>query len=178
MSNTLIVYTSKYGSTKQYAQWLAEALSCEAKPLASVTTQDLAACETVLYGGGLYVGRVSGFQKFLKKLPQNGQQRLVLFMVGSTNPELQARYDEIAKQNIPAEWQPRFQAFGLRGDQKFSQMSWIHSIMMRMPKAMMERKPPEERTEDDRHFLENYGKDIAYASQEAIGPIVDYLQNA
>ena len=29
--STIVVYKSKYGATKQYAQWIGEALDCEAK---------------------------------------------------------------------------------------------------------------------------------------------------
>jgi len=29
--NTVVVYTSKYGSTEKYAHWIAEALGCNAK---------------------------------------------------------------------------------------------------------------------------------------------------
>ncbi|NLM44598.1 MAG: hypothetical protein GX201_11400 [Clostridiales bacterium] len=29
MSNTVVIYQSKYGATKKYAQWLAEELSCD-----------------------------------------------------------------------------------------------------------------------------------------------------
>jgi len=29
--NTIVIYRSKYGSTKQYAEWIAEELGCEAR---------------------------------------------------------------------------------------------------------------------------------------------------
>lgn len=29
MSNTVVLYQSKYGTTKKYAEWLAEELSCD-----------------------------------------------------------------------------------------------------------------------------------------------------
>ena len=32
MSKAIVIYTSKRGSTKQYAEWIAEDLGCEAVP--------------------------------------------------------------------------------------------------------------------------------------------------
>ena len=38
---TLVIYKSKYGSTKQYAEWIAEELDCEAVDAKSVKPLDL-----------------------------------------------------------------------------------------------------------------------------------------
>ncbi len=175
---TIVVYTSKYGSTARYAKWIAEALGCTAKRLQDVRPQDLEAYDAIIYGGSMYVGSIAGFQKFLKMLGGAKNKKLGLFMVGMTNPAEKDIYEKIAAQNIPADWQNNIEVFTLRGDQLFSKMSGIHKLMMRMPKAMAEKKAPEERTEEDRHFIENFGRDVIFTSREQIDPIVAYFREA
>ena len=50
--NAIVIYKSKYGSTKAYAEWIAEALSCQAVEAKSVKADDLLAYDTIVYGGG------------------------------------------------------------------------------------------------------------------------------
>ena len=41
MSKAIVIYTSKRGSTKQYAEWIAEDLGCGAVPLSDVLKSDI-----------------------------------------------------------------------------------------------------------------------------------------
>ena len=174
--NPIVIYTSKYGSTEKYANWIAEALDCPAKKLKDIRPQDLTAYDTILYGGGLYASSISGFKTFLKKLGTAQNKTLILFMVGMANPALKEIYQQTADQNIPSEWKGRFKVFSLRGDLLFSKMSVIHKVMMQVPKSMTLKKPAAERTEDDNQFLEHFGTDVIFTSREQIEPILTYLQ--
>lgn len=172
----IVIYTSKYGSTEKYAKWIAETLNCPAKRLQDVSAQEVNACDTIVYGGGLYASGVAGLKKFLSRLDPAQDAKLVLFMVGMTNPAETETYAEIAERNLPLEWRDRFVVFALRGDQLFSKMSAMHKLMMRVPKTAAEKKPESERTEDDRRFIESYGKDSILSSREQVEPILRYLQ--
>lgn len=173
----IVVYSSKYGTTQRYAQWIAEALECPAKKLRDVNAQELNTYDTIIYGGGIYAGSVSGLKKFLPRLGTAQGKRLVLFIVGMTNPSQTGAYDEIANRNLPAEWRERFEVFYLRGDQLFSKMSGMHKLMMRMPKAMIEKKPQAERTEEDHKFLESFGCDTVFSNREQVEPILQKLSH-
>lgn len=175
--NTVVVYTSKYGSTEKYANWIAEALGCNAKKLSDLSSKDLSTFDTIIYGGGLYAGGIAGFKKFLSKLGSADNKTLALYMVGLTDPQVQdAAYAEIAEKNIPLKWENRFKVFAFRGDQQFSRMSTIHKLMMRMPKSMAEKKPPEQRTDEDRQFIESFGKDVFFSNKASILPLVNYIK--
>lgn len=173
--NAIVIYTSKYGSTEKYANWIAEALDCPAKKLQEVGIQEMNEYDVIIYGGGLYAGRVAGLKKFLSQLGSAEDKRLVLFILGMTNPTETKVYTDAAEQNLPQEWRDCFEVFSLRGDQLFSKMSRMHKLMMRMPKSVAEKKPMAERTEDDKHFLEHYGRDVIFANREQIKPILDRL---
>jgi len=54
----IVIYKSRYGSTKAYAKWIAEELGCEAVEAKTVKAEDLERYDTIVYGGGLYAEMV------------------------------------------------------------------------------------------------------------------------
>ena len=174
--NPIVIYTSKYGAAEKYAKWLAQALGCPAKSLQETGRADFTNHDTILYGGSLYVGSIAGFKGFLKKLQSPQGKKLVLFMVGMTDPAAAEIYDEVVQKNIPQGWENSFQPFALRGDLVFSQMGLLHKLLMAMPKSLAQKKPPEQRTAQDQFYIDSYGKDVFLATQEQIQPILNYIR--
>lgn len=173
---TIIIYKSKYGSSKQYATWVADALHCEAVSVEKVHLNDLLAHDVIIYVGGLYAGSVSGFKQVSKHLDALQNKKLLLCMVGMTNPADQEKYQQTFINNVPEQYRDIVKPFALHGDQIFSKMNVIHRFMMKMPKAMAEKIPVEQRTEDDFHFLEHFGEDVYFANQENTHDIVEYVK--
>lgn len=171
----IVVYTSKYGSTEKYARWIAQALGCPAKRQQDVTTQELRAYDTVIYGGGIYAGRVAGLKKFLPKLGDAQGKKLILFMVGMTSPVYKNLYDEWVGGNLAQEWIERFEVFYLQGDLLFSKMSGAHKLIMRMQKTMIEKEPAGERSEENNQLVESFGSDLVFARKESTQPVLDFL---
>ena len=79
MSKTLVIFESKYGSTKRYAEWVADALSCSLLERKCVRPSDLEAADTIIYGGGLYAGGVSGIKLLIKNWNLISNKNVVLF---------------------------------------------------------------------------------------------------
>ena len=58
--NTIVIYKTKYGATKKYAQWISEELGCEAVDAKKITVDDILKYDTIVYGGGLYAEIING----------------------------------------------------------------------------------------------------------------------
>ena len=58
--NTVVVYKSKYGSTKKYAEWIAEELKCDIFDMKNITVDFLLKYDVIIYGGGLYAEIING----------------------------------------------------------------------------------------------------------------------
>jgi menaquinone-dependent protoporphyrinogen oxidase len=93
--NTLVVYSTKHGATRQYAEDLARELPGQVTvvDLKAETTVDVSPYDTVVIGGCIYFGQV---QKELKEFCANNSEtlrhkRLALFTCGwfyDQQPEL------------------------------------------------------------------------------------------
>ena len=60
MQKAIIIYSSVYGSTKQYAEWIAEDLKGEIYDVKKVKQDILKDCDIIILGGGLYAAMFKG----------------------------------------------------------------------------------------------------------------------
>ena len=85
MKDVLVVYKSRYGATERYAKWIAEALGCEALPLKQVTTAVLLKYRMLIFGGGLYMGRINGVAALTRRFQELKDKTLFVFTAGLTD---------------------------------------------------------------------------------------------
>ncbi len=82
MAKGIVIYTSKRGSTKQYAEWIAEDLGCEALPLSDAQGMDLHDYSCIIYGGWIRGSGIVDFDKFARLLDDGLMKRLIVYGVG------------------------------------------------------------------------------------------------
>ena len=98
MKRIAVIYQSKYGSTRQYAQWIARDLGAQLLERSAVSPASLREYDVVVYGGGLYAGGIAGVD-LVAKYPC---PPLVVFTVGLANPAI-TDYSEILNRNFSPE---------------------------------------------------------------------------
>jgi len=170
--NIAIIYKSKYGTTKQYSEWIADELNASLLNAEEVKADQLRSFDVVIYGGGLYAGGIDGVKLVTKNLPK----KLVVFTVGLANPKI-TDYTDILNKNFAPDLLANIKVFHLRGGMDYKKLSFIHKGMMSMVCKSTAKKPETERTEEDKLFLETYGQKINFLDTNAIAPLVDYVRN-
>ena len=88
MKKTIVIYQSKYGATKRYAEWLAQALQCEAVDKKQFAPKRFADYNTIIYGGYVYASGIKGLSLLKNNAEKLKDKRVVCFAVGA------APYDE------------------------------------------------------------------------------------
>jgi hypothetical protein len=75
MNKIVVVYRSKSGFTKKYAEWIAKAVNADLFEGGEIKIDDLLKYDTVVYGAALYASGINGI-KFItdnfNKLKENG----------------------------------------------------------------------------------------------------------
>ena len=106
----IILYQSKYGATKKYAQWLSEKTGFPCVETKQARLSDVREYDTILLSGGIYASGIAGLY-FLKKNLKNLQGRkIIVFCVGASPYEEKA-YREIVARNMTKKT-PRIMRFG------------------------------------------------------------------
>ncbi|MEA4972711.1 MAG: flavodoxin domain-containing protein [Candidatus Metalachnospira sp.] len=176
--NTIVVYSSKYGSTKKYAEWIADELKCDLKDKKDITIDELLKYDAIVYGGGLYAGGVNGIDIFTKQFDKLKNKKLILFTCGISDPKLEENVNNIRKnisKSFNDEMMEKIKIFHLRGSMDYSKLSLKHSMMMKMLKAMILKKDKSELSEEDKQIIDTYGTVIDFTDKETIKPIIEYL---
>lgn len=170
----IIVYGSQYGSTKRYAERLAEMTGIEA--VEYTKAKNIGAYDRVVYLGGIFAGGVMGLKKTVALMTP--QQELVIATVGVTDPQESAYFENIrkaVKALLPTQLYDEKNVFHLRGAIDYSNLTWGHGLMMKMFHSMMLKKPEAELTADARAMLETYGKKVDFVDFDALRPIVEII---
>ena len=171
--NIAVVYRSKYGTTKQYAEWIAEALGAMLFESRTLKTDRLNDFDMVIYGGGLYAGGISGINLVTK----NPCKNLIIFTVGLATPE-NTDYSEILEKSLSSEMRQATKVFHLQGGIDYKKLGVAHkammAMMMTMTKKAVAKKKETEISNDDKELLTTYGKKVDFTSKENILPLVEY----
>ncbi len=180
MKNAVVVYSSKYGSTKKYAEWIASDLSCELFEKKDITAKKLKQYDTIIYGGGLYAGGVNGIQLITKAFDQIKDKNLVVYTCGLADLQDPNNVQSIRKslnKVFTQEMQDNIQVFHLRGAIDYSKLSTVHKIMMGTLHKMLLKKDAAARTNEDNQFLETYGKSVDFTDKQSLSPLLYHVKS-
>lgn len=179
MKKALVLYGTKHGTTKQYADWIAGELGADEKNVKNITPAQAAGYDIIVLGGALYASNVLGISFFIKNFDKLKNKKLVLFTCGLADPKVEENQKYI-KENIYKKFTPEMREhimlFHLRGGIDYTSLSLMHKLMMSALKKMTEKKSPEELTSENREFLDTYGKKIDFTSRDFIFPIIEYIK--
>jgi menaquinone-dependent protoporphyrinogen IX oxidase len=179
MNKTIIIYDSRYGHTKKYAQWLAEELNasiCEIKNTNATTWNDYS---TFVFGSSLYAGRSKAALTIVKHFKQLRDKKVVLFTCGVADVTKESNLVNINKaldKVITSEIRSRTAIFHLRGGIDYANLNFIHKAMMKMVYSQLSKKPDSELTDENRDVLATYGQTVDFSNKEMLAPIIQYCR--
>lgn len=174
-----VIYKSKYGSTKKYAQWIAQELACDLYERRFVKPATLKGYDVIIYGGGLYAGGLSGARLITKNFSAISNKKLVLFTCGIADPKDLQNVQGIIKglsRMITQEMQEKMKIFHLRGAIDYSKLGFIHKLMMAMFNKMVKSKDPASLRAEDKEMLDIYGKAVDFTDKTSITPLIEYVR--
>lgn len=181
MNKIAVIYESKYGSTKRYAEWIAKALSCPLFERKKFNPKDFVQYEMIIYGGGLYAGGVSGIKLITQNWKLLSDKKIILFTCGIADPNAAANVshirDSLAKV-LSEEMMEHICLFHLRGGLDYSRLNFAHKAMMSMLRQMLLKKDADTLSSEDRQLLDTYGKHVDFTDRKSIQPLVAYASSA
>lgn len=168
---TLIIYGSQYGSTKRYAERLADITGIEIidyKDAKNINDYD-----KIIYLGALYAGGVTGLKKTVSKM--SSSQELMIATVGLADPTDSENVKSIRnsiKSQIPSEFYDESKIFHLRGAIDYSQLGLKHKVMMSLLHSKVSKMPKSELNAEAKAMLETYGKQVDFVDFSALDKII------
>lgn len=177
MDKVAVIYKSKYGSTKQYAEWIAEESEADLFEYTEIKIEQLSKYDTIIFGGGLYASGINGVGLITKNFKILKIKNLIIFTVGVASTDDKKIFNPIIEKNCTEEMRKSIQFFHLRGGIDYKRLSFLHKSMMNMLKKMVAKKKPEELSEDDKVMLDTYGEKVDFIDRRTIEPLLLYVKS-
>lgn len=177
MGNAVVIYKSKYGSTKKYAEWISNALNCDLFEVSNINIDKVLEYDTIIYGGGLYASGINGINLITKNFEKLKNKVLIVCTVGLADPNIKSQFTPIIDKNFTEDMKNCIRIFHLRGGINYKELGIIHKSMMAMLKKMVKNKKEEELTDEDRMMLETYGGRVDFTDENTIEPIISYVNS-
>lgn len=173
--STIVIYKTKYGSTKTYADWIAEELGCESVDAKSVKIEDLEKYDTIVYGGGLYAEIINGVILLTKNMDKLEGKKLVVFSTGITPLKYREYYDKmVIEKNFKPEIRDRFKVYNFLGKMILDELSVVHRTALKTLKKIMEGK--ENPTEMEKLLVELCDANGDFTDKAAIKELIEYVK--
>lgn len=179
MKKTVVIYESKYGFTRQYAQWIGEDLACPVFSRKEFSPRTFSEYETIVFGGGLYAGGVGGIRLLTDNWQQLSSRKVILFTCGLADPKDPANVRHIREsleKILSPEMYRNIHFFHLQGGIDYDRLSLVHRSMMAILRRMLQKKDPEELTAEDQQLLDTYGQKLNFTDRQNIARLVQYVQ--
>ncbi|MBR5436797.1 MAG: hypothetical protein IK120_08020 [Muribaculaceae bacterium] len=171
----IIIYGSRYGSAKRYAEKLAEQTGIEA--VAHSNAKNIGSFDRVIYLGAIYAGSILGLKSSAKKMTE--KQELIVVSVGLTDtadPSNIGNIRSTIKSQIPAHLYNESRIFHLRGAIDHNQLGFFYRLLMRMIHSKASKTPAEELDATAKAVLETYGKRVDYVDFNKLQTILDIIK--
>lgn len=171
----IVVYKSKYGSTKQYAQWIAEKLGCEAVDSKNVKIDELLNFDSIIYGGGLYAEVIAGVTLITKNIDKLRDKKIAVFTTGLTPIDCREYYDKmVIEKNFKNGLPDNVKVFNYLGKMITEELSFAHRAAIKTLKKIMSAK--ENPTDMEKLLIELCDSSGDYSDREAIEELIEYIK--
>lgn len=122
MTKTLICYKSKYGSTKQYAEMIRDALGVDLADINKSENIDFSKYDVIIFGGYYHMGKINTAQIIKHNWDTLKSKKLVLFTTSglpAEHPRIKKIYENCFPENI----RERIKYFPLKGRLRFQKLT-------------------------------------------------------
>ena len=161
----LIVYQSKYGSTKQYAEWIQKESNGDLVNIENGDNLDLAGYDIIIIGGSVRVGNIV-IVPFIEDHWSIMKGKKVILFTTSATPPRHPKIQSIYEKSLPEEIRKEIKFFPLHGRISKANLTLWDQFLIAIGKIM----------EQDETLKKDMGKDFDGVRRENLSPLLEYLE--
>ena len=138
----IVIYKSKYGATKKYAEWISEAIGFECVSVQDADINKVVEFDTVILGGGIYAGGIA-IVPFLKKNYSKLKDKKIIVYTCGASPYDEKSVNEVIDKNMKDELKG-IPVYYCRGGFDFKNMTFMDKTLCKMLRKALSKKDPKD----------------------------------
>lgn len=167
----IVLYYSKSGNTKKYAEIIGRHPNFKVYDIRKVSKKQIAQADFVIYGSGVYIYRLKKLSKVLKIVSPT---KLALFACGGSD-DANEMLGRVLENNFTEEESKKYAVFYLPGGLNVKQMKPVYQMMFKMMKKMLEKK--ETRTKDEQALLDSIATPSYFVDETHCDALYRYVED-
>lgn len=172
MKKVAVIYKSRYGGAKLYAEQIAKQLDADLFSLDTLPRYLLHSYDTIIWGGGIYAGRIDGLQKLVPLLPSLQGNQLLVFSVGFTPANKTQVLEKVRENSLGAAPWKDILFFHFVSGINYGKLSLVHKAMVASRKLMVSLQKSADLSQANITFLKTYGKNNQTIDIASIAPMI------
>ena len=172
----IVLYKTKYGATKAYAEYIAEKLGCNCLDAKKVKIEEIESYDKIIYGGGLYAEVINGVGLITKNIAKLAGKKIAVFTTAITPLDCRTYYEgEVLEKNFKDGVPENIRIFNFMGKMKNDELSAVHrAALVTLKKIMRSKKNP---TDLEKMLIELCDFDDDLINLSDADALIEYIRN-
>ena len=174
MSKGIILYQSKYGATKKYAEWLTEATGFDCIETKKASLNTVQNYDTIILGGGVYASGIAGLSFLKKNITALKEKKIAVFCVGASpydEKAVQAGYEHNFKDALAG-----LPCFYCRGAWNEKAMSFGDRTLCKLLQKAVAKKSPAEMELWEQALFSAIGQSCDWTDKKYLEPLLEFIR--
>lgn len=167
----IILYQSKYGATKKYAEWLSEATGFSTIESRKAKIDVVKGFDTIILGGGIYAGGIAGIAFLRKHIGELKDKKIIVFTDGAS-PYDEKFFGQLVEQNLKDDLK-EIPCYYCRGAYDLEGMSFADRTLCKMLIKSVAKKDPNTLEVWEKALLEGRDQKCDWTDRSYIEPILE-----
>lgn len=136
----VILYKSKYGAVKKYANWLSDETGFECVETDRADIGKIKSFDTIILGGGVYASGIAGLSFLKKNIDELQGKRIIVFCAGAS-PYEESAFQAVIEHNMKDKLKG-IPCYYCRGAWDMNAMSFKDRTLCKMLRKAVAKKDP------------------------------------
>ena len=174
MSKGIILYQSKYGATKKYADWLKEETGYDCIETKNAKVSLVQNYDVIVLGGGVYASGIAGLHFLKKNISNLSDKKIAVFAVGASPydekamMQIQEMHFKDALSGVPL--------FCCRGAWDEDKMTFGDRTLCKMLQKAVAKQNPDEYEPWQSALMSAVGQKCDWTDKKYLEPLIEYLK--
>ena len=172
--NGVILYQSKYGATKKYAEWIVEATGFDCIRTKEADINKVAKYDTIILAGGIYASGIAGISFLKKNIFALKNKKIAVFCVGAS-PYNEGAFSQVCEHNFKGELQgiPCYYGRGMWNEEK---MSFVDRTLCKMLQKAVAKQDPATFEPWQKALMDSIGETSDWTDKEYLKSLLDWVE--